>query len=254
MPAKAPAIAQLAELLDAEPPGVIGEINPRDGMYRYAPELYAVAGRSGLRCVQLAMLAAELTEPQRILDLPSGAGRVLRYLRAAFPDAEITACDIEQEWVEFCVQTFGAVGVVSDPDPSRIEVEGPFDLIWCGSLLTHVPRGTWLGFLDTMRSVLGVGGVLLFSVYGPNFAESLRAGGTWSDLTRKQVEQILRDYDAEGFGYQAVAGRHQGLGDTLVSPAWACATLAEQAPELDLLLYLQRAWLGHDIIACTKRK
>jgi cyclopropane fatty-acyl-phospholipid synthase-like methyltransferase len=252
MPAEA-TLARMFELLDDEPLEVSQEIVGNDGMYKYAPELYPVAGQTALRCVRLAMLAAQLQTAERILDFASGGGRVLRYLRAAFPDAAITACDVVENQVEFCTRVFGAIGVVSDPDPQQIELDGPFDVIWCGSLLTHVDRELWLGLLDLMRSVLAPGGVMVFTVYGPLMAAALKRGDDWTRMQPEQVQQMVRDYDEHGFGYQAVAGSHQGHGDCLVTPAWVCAQLQETTPDLDLLLYLQGVWLGQDVVACTKR-
>jgi SAM-dependent methyltransferase len=253
MPAEPSTLARVFELLDDERLEVIEEVVGNDGMYKYAPELYPVAGQTALRCVRLAMLAAQLETAERILDFASGGGRVLRFLRAAFPDAAITACDVVENQVEFCARVFGAIAVVSDPDPKEIKLDGPFDVIWCGSLLTHLDRGLWLGFLEVMKSVLAPGGVMLFTVYGPGMAETLKRGDDWTKLQPEQVQQMIRDYDEYGFGYQAVAGRHQGHGDCIATPAWVCAQLQETTPDLDLLLYLQGAWLGQDVVACTKR-
>jgi SAM-dependent methyltransferase len=240
-------------LLDDEPPDVIQERVANDNMYRYAPELYPIAGRTALRSVRLAMLAAHLDRADRILDFASGGGRVLRYLRAAFPDAEITACDVFENQVEFCTRVFGAIGVVSNRDPKQIELGGPFDVIWCGSLLTHVNRELWLGFFEAMKAVLAPGGVMVFTVYGPLMAGMLKRGDDWAKMRPEQVQQMLRDYDDHGFGYQPVEGRPPGHGDCITTPAWVCAQLQETAPDLDLLLYLQGVWLGQDVVACTKR-
>ena len=82
--------------------------------------------------------------PPRILDFPCGHGRVLRYLRAEFPQAEITACDLLRDGVDFCAANFGAIPVYSDPDPSRIGLpRDAFDLIWVGSLFTHFDAARW---------------------------------------------------------------------------------------------------------------
>ena len=152
----------------------------------------------------------------------------------------------------FCARVFGAIGVVSDADPQQIELDGPFDVIWCGSLLTHVDRELWLGLLDVMSSVLAPGGVMVFTVYGPLMAAALKRGDDWTKLQPEQVQQMVRDYDEHGFGYQAVAGRHQGHG-VLATPAWVCAQLQETTPDLALVLYHQGVWLGQDVVACTKR-
>jgi SAM-dependent methyltransferase len=246
-------LARVFELLDEEQLEVIQDVVGNDGMYKYAPNLYPVAGRTALRCVRLAMLAAHLDRAERILDFASGGGRVLRYLRAAFPDAEITACDVAENQVEFCSRVFGAIGVISSSSPSEIELGGPFDVIWCGSLLTHVDHELWLELLTVWESVLAPGGVLVFTVYGPEMAEMLKRGHHWTKLQPEQVEQMVRDYDDHGFGYQPVAGSYQGQGDCLVTPAWVSAQLQEHTPGLQLLLYLQGTWLGQDVVACTMR-
>ena len=95
------------------------------------------------RHVEAILGIAGAPEPQRILDFPCGHGRVLRYLRAAYPLAEITACDLNRDGVEFCAERLGAVPVMSSEDPADIRLAGEFDLIWCGSLLTHLDSGRW---------------------------------------------------------------------------------------------------------------
>ena len=49
--------------------------------------------------------------PRRILDMPCGHGRVTRVLRARFPDAAITVCDIDRDGAGFASDRFGARGV-----------------------------------------------------------------------------------------------------------------------------------------------
>jgi SAM-dependent methyltransferase len=239
-------------LLDVESLQVIGEISPQDGMYLYDPTLYAEAGQVGLRMTRLAMLAAGLDRVGKVLDFACGAGRVLRYLKAGFPDASITACDVTAHDVEFCARAFGVNGVVSHPDPSRIELDGPFDVIWCGSLLTHVDAGPWVQFLQLMERNLSPGGVLVFTVYGSLMADLLRTGINRLDLSPQQAEQVVRDYERTGFGFGAAEGRpEEGFGDCVASPPWVTTTLAE-VTDLRLVLYTERAWIKQDVIACTK--
>ena len=85
-----------------------------------------------------------------ILDLPCGHGRVMRWLRATFPKASLTACDIDGDGVSFCAETFGARPALSSTDPEDL-VLGTFDLIWCGSLLTHLRPGDWDRWLSIVR-------------------------------------------------------------------------------------------------------
>src|SRR3954454_4629952 len=83
-------------------------IAPDEGMFvrtvseAEAREHYFSCGRSALRCVQSALAAAEKKDIRRILYFPSGHGRVLRVLKAAFPSAELHACDLLVPGIEFC--------------------------------------------------------------------------------------------------------------------------------------------------------
>jgi SAM-dependent methyltransferase len=228
------------------------EILSGDPMYAYpgAEELYFHAGPSALRSIRLAMLAARLEYVSRVLDFACGAGRVLRTLKAAFPQAALTACDTWEEGVEFCSKVFGARGVVSDQNPSKVKLDGPFDLIWCGSLLTHLDRAPWLGFLQMFESLLAPGGVLVFTTRGRYNAEGLRSREIPLYLHEEQIRQVLRDYDQTGFGYYpAFTPDH---GECITSRPWVCAQL-DQAPTLQLLLYLERGWMSaQDVVACTK--
>ena len=63
---------------------------------------YLDTGRSALRAVRLAQFAAGVGDFTSILDLPSGHGRVLRWLKAAYPDAKLTASDLLTDGVDFC--------------------------------------------------------------------------------------------------------------------------------------------------------
>ena len=77
-----------------------------------------------MQSIQLAMFAAKLERVESVLDFACGGGRVLRSLKAAFPDAELTACDTWQPGLRFCVETFGAKGVVSASDPADVRLGG----------------------------------------------------------------------------------------------------------------------------------
>ena len=239
-------------LIDDESLEVIREISEADGMRFVLPDLYFSAGRSALRSVRVAMLAANLTRVDRVLDFASGGGRVLRFLKAAFPEAELTACDVVNVYLRFCSETFGARTAEGDLDPAAVELDGRFDLIWCGSLLSHTDRDDFLGYLKLFESALAPGGVLVFTVMGRSVPVGLRNGMSPLSVSRDESEQILRDYEKTGFAF--VYGVHNPearLGEAVASPSWVCMQL-EKTPELSLLLYCEESWEGQDVIACTK--
>jgi SAM-dependent methyltransferase len=235
---------------------VIETISPKDPMYRVAPdvaqEFYFAAGREALRCMRLAMLAANLERPQKILDFGCGFGRILRTIKAAYPDVEITACDLRQDRVEFCSSVFGVTGVVSRENPNEIELDGPFDLIWSGSHLTHIEEDRWIDFVKLFESLLSARGVAVFTTYGRAAADRLRDGTGPLGMNPAQAAQVIRDYDESGFSFGE--NRAVGGGSCLASPAWVCTQLQEKTPNLELLLYFERGWTQQDVIACMKKQ
>ena len=230
---------------------VIRDLLPEDRMYAYDPDNYFQAGADALGIIDLALAAADREKVGSILDFASGGGRVMRYLRAAFPDASLTACDVYPAGVDFCARTFDARPLLSNWDFEKVELDEPYDLIWVGSLFTHVGREDWDRLLTLFAGALSPGGVLVFTAYGRRIADLIRTGRTKLNLSDEHVEQIVADYDRHGFGFFADFEPQNGHGDTLAAPARVCSVLAGH-PSLRLLLYAEGAWLQQDVIACVK--
>jgi SAM-dependent methyltransferase len=232
--------------------GVPAEIAPNDTMFvPHWPEHYHNVGQSAFRCIKLALLAASKKEIGKILDLPCGHGRVQRVLRAAFPEAHITACDIDRDGVDYCARTFAATPVYSAENPRLIPLDDRFDLIWCGSLLTHLDREAWPPFLRFFQARLNPGGVCIFTVHGRHSVGALRRGKLTYGLA--DVPEILEEYDRDGFGYQKYPSHTlSNYGISLSSPSWVINHLLEHT-ELRLTLYTEKAWDNHqDVVACVR--
>jgi SAM-dependent methyltransferase len=233
-------------------PGLIREISPDDGMFdpEY-PEAYFEVGDSALHCIRCAMDAVGKSRLERILDFPCGHGRVLRTLKHAFPEAGLTASDVDRKGVDFCSQTFGARGVYSDQDLSQVKLEGEFDLIWVGSLFTHLPDPLWLAFLDFFVERLAPDGLLVFTTHGRWSAEQIRKDRSPLAGSREAQLQMLRAYEATGFGFVG-SGADQSYGTSLTTPAAVLQRL-EACEALRLLAYFERGWARHqDVVTCQK--
>ena len=183
---------------------VIREVSPNDVFYK--PErasAYFQVGKSAIRSIQIAMDIAnkEKSDIKKILDLPSGHGRTLRYLKAYFPNSSLTACDIIRDAVDFCQKTFDAIPVYSEEDVNKITINEKFDLIWCGSLLTHLDKSYWKSFLDFFTSHLVPEGILVFTVGGRDVARRMIKQINTYGLDESQLSKVLNEYQSTGFGF-----------------------------------------------------
>jgi SAM-dependent methyltransferase len=235
---------------------VIRDIHPEDAMYAtpLLRSVYFEAGTSAVENITAAMDAANLGPPRQILDFACGHGRVLRALKAAFPEAQLTAADVNPSGVEFCAQTFGARPIESQYRVELVDLGGPFDLIWVGSLFTHVDAGMFGRLLGHLSSALDRRGLLVFTTLGHWAVGGLRARTNLASFRPEQVEGVLRDYDRTGFGFDVTYDPRVRAGDCIVTPAWVRHQLDEHA--LSPVLYVEgsdeRGWTGQDVFGCVR--
>jgi SAM-dependent methyltransferase len=226
-------------------------------------ERYFLSGRLALDSIRLSMVAIGKTQVESVLDLPSGYGRVLRWIAAEFPAARLTACDIDPQGVDFCSRVFGATPVYGREDPANIELHDGYDLIWCGSLFTHLALERWDGFLGLFEAALVPGGLLIFTTHGREIALLLRdpeRGRTYMQAPDRR-EDILRGYDTSGAGYRDYAFTDEfresrslprDFGISLTKPS-AVSAVIERRPVLRLVTYMEgRVYRGQDVVACVR--
>lgn len=218
------------------------------------PERYFSCGRSALECIEKALSSASIPPDRvrRVLDLPCGHGRVLRYLKAAFPEAETVACDLLRDAVDFCASTFGSTALYSSEEPEAIPLDREsFDLIWVGSLFTHLDAPLWPRFLSVLRDSLCAGGVLVFTTHGRAAHQELVAGRDYGVPSRRRTLLLYR-YEHTGFGYAAYPGPDSHYGVALSHPAWVIRQLTALRG-LRLVSLGEASWDHHqDVFACVR--
>lgn len=194
-------------------PGIPGPVHRNDLMYEPgapgAAQAYVHVGRSAVAvCEQgLAAVGRTWTDVGSALDFGCGHGRVARHLSAALAatgPARLTVTDLDAEGVRFVATRFSARGVVSDRPLAELEL-GRHDLVWAGSVATHLPEATWSEWIALVSRSLNPGGVFVFTSHSPDCVErdfneewvSARAS-VRADLERTGYAYVPYAYSADG--------------------------------------------------------
>ena len=185
-----------------------------DFLYAIAsPEEYLKAGLSAVRCIDQVLAQSDNHNQIRtILDFACGYGRVARFLSARFPAADVSVCDIDDAAVDFCTRAFSAKAIASDSMFSGLSIRKQFDLIWCGSLITHIDEGATMRLLKLFYQHLAPGGVCIFTTHGERAIERMPVFG----LGEVAQNQVLAQFRQSGYGYASYPGRND-MGISLIS-------------------------------------
>lgn len=213
---------------------------------------YLYVGYSTINCIQSAMQSAgkDHSAIRQILDLPCGHGRITRWLAAVFPESEITACDLEKSGVDFCKEQFNACPVYSDVDLEKIKINKKFDLIWCGSLFTHINDECQIKLLNLVYSLLSSQGILIFTTHG-RFVIFRGQNGFNYGLSPNSFNKIVKEFQSFGRGYEDYfPGSNYGISAAKPSHIF---DLIESFPDLRVVLFQEKGWDHHqDVFACMK--
>lgn len=221
---------------------------------------YFGVGISGIWTIESVLRSREsLLERHKpirdVLDFGCGCGRIGRFLRAALPSAHIHATDLRDADVEWYIEAFSAE---RSPDPLPAEA---YDLIWLGSVFTHLPKRTAKSLLKTLLGSLRADGVLAFSTQGrhayrniarrdPSTIESM----PWMTyyLPESRLVKLLNSYEATGYGYVNYPGQ-AGYGVSIVAASWYSDAVFALA-DATQIYFQERALDGHqDVLAFMRR-
>jgi SAM-dependent methyltransferase len=219
-----------------------------DVMFNTGKDWYFYVGESALNSILSALTLSRLEAVTSVLDLPCGHGRVSRHLRAAFPEAEFAFCDIDPAGVDFCVTNFNGRGIRSKPEVTGVDLGGHFDVIWVGSLFTHVDRRRTERWLRYFCQHLSNDGVLIASFHGTWAREvhlkhyPMIGGREWSKIEKECAKT--------GFGYRPYPNQDYGIS---LSRASAIVDMSCAIPGARLLSYTERGWAEHhDVVAIAR--
>ncbi|MEM1206423.1 MAG: class I SAM-dependent methyltransferase [Acidobacteriota bacterium] len=165
-------------------------IHPGDAMYRFSRRLcrgvhtqgvleYLRSGYAGYRAVaQVLDRQAERAgaggwnDVGPVLDFGCGHGRLTRFLVQGLDPGDLWSAEADPSAVAFVSERFGVRAAVSPTDPADLHLRHlgaePFGAIFALSVLSHLPRNTFEGWLERWLGWLRPGGVLAFSTLGPS--------------------------------------------------------------------------------------
>lgn len=211
---------------------------------------YYSVGADAMRVITNALLTNSRQPPRSILDFPSGSGRVTRHLRAFFPEARIVASDLYDYHIDFCREEFKIDSLLSRVNLGEIDFGEKFDLIFCGSLLTHLPEASFLDTINLLGHSLSDSGIAVITLQG-RFSDHLQATRPNFYLPDQSYEVAAESVRRSGFGYVdythdvlKIFNKEEGYGIALVRPHWVLRLL-EPHTDLRVLGYVERGWDNH---------
>lgn len=242
----APELRDIAGLLQATSP----RIDVEDDMIWSADT--ASYFRVGLEALQLIHRAAALIpavpRPLRMLDLPCGHGRAMRWMRAAYPGAELYGCDVQQHGMAFCQVEFGSKSLAPADFPAAMICDVQFDLIWIGSLFTHLTRWEFDRFLLSLPRLLTPGGIVIFTTHGTGAWDRLNAGDTFH-LKTIDLPAMRREHAETGFTY-APYERTPDYGVSFSTQSYVTEKIAD-TDSLVIRDFKETTWGGlQDVFVC----
>jgi SAM-dependent methyltransferase len=190
---------------------------------------YLFVGTSALEIISEAMLLARKTSFRNLLEVPCGYGRITRHLVKFFSDSEIFVSEIDKVKQKFCASTFGVKEIGLPPDFSG-DPACRFDLIFVGSLLTHLNASLCVNVLRYLVKALSERGLLIFTTSG-RYATTVAAGAGHLE------PRTLHNFLGKGFGYEG----SPSYGDSRMAPSWVLRTL-ESMPDVRVLGHKEQGW------------
>jgi hypothetical protein len=155
-----------------------------------------------------------------VMDFASGYGRLTRILEQKLRRDQIWVSDIYGEAMAWQSAAFGVNTVNSTPDPAEFRHARTHDVVFVGSLFSHLPTALFHAWLGRLYALVAPGGVLAFSLHDESFlppGETLDPSGLSYYRTS---ESGSLDADIYGMSYVSEAFVAEAVGRLPGRPGW----------------------------------
>jgi len=209
---------------------------------------YFWTGKSAIEAIKVIQNTLGRTNFSNILDMASGHGRVLRWLKFTFPKSKLSVCEVQESARIFCKETFGA-DAFTPPELALRSFDSGFDLIWVGSLFTHLDIKQWDEIFDLLHGKLAKKGVLVFTTHGELVASRIKLFDSYG-LDSESQHEILKEYSESGFGYKNYPVEtetniyNSNYGVSISSPYFVLKYM-ERFKDMRLIFLGEMKWANH---------
>ena len=151
----------------------------------------------------------------------------------------------------------GAEAHLSNDDLSVVRFDTDFDLVFCGSLLTHLPEQRFMQALDLIIRSLSPRGVAVITMHGRH--TPYVQANKWKYVHDSIWTSIAKQLKRGGFGYapyetqyKRAFHKNSTYGMTVSMPAWVMASI-ENDDRIRVLSYVERGWDNHQDVVVIGR-
>ena len=232
--------------------GVSGAIDPKDWIFWFLYNLPVFPTRAaaidnyfddGADCAHKFRALVEEQRPitgAQILEFAAGYGRVTRHLRKVAPEADVIACDIHPDAVDFVSRHLATPAVASVGVPEKLDLGRRFDVVFVLSFFSHLPQSSWQRWLVSLAAHTALDGLLIFTTHGE----------------RSRVNFGNPAIGADGFWFKPESGQQDlapdEYGSAITLPAYVIGR-ASGIPDMRLVRFQEGFWWGHQDVYVLRR-
>jgi hypothetical protein len=164
----------------------------------------------------------------------------------------ITACDLNKEGVDFCKREFGTNSLYSRQNLCELVFPNKYDLIWVGSLLTHLDVETAIAFLHVLMDPLLPSGLIVFTTHGEGclytpgiafFYSGMPIANSREELAELE-DKLMLQFSLDRFCYAPYA-RGGSYGNTIHHRSFIEELMGKQfSRQLRLVRFREQGWDG----------
>ena len=254
-------------------PGVFGRVHRFDTMiFDESPESIAAYNRIGKSAWSLienglALANRSPDEIEELLDFGCGYGRVTRAIVQKISAKKISVFDADPNAALFCANEF-KVRPLKFTKRSGWNYDsvpfGNYDVIWAGSVFTHLSKGFTEETLSLIDRLLNPNGLLIFTTHGEKTFWRLQEG-QYGNRLQSLAPKIMDDFNEGGFCFIPYDReeieilpfrfvRAKDFGMSWMSSLFVNTLLEDvSSGRLTQLCFEPIGWDGHQDVHCYKK-